>query len=163
MIEVDRWLTEHAAELGIDPTLVNPGSVDLRLGHKIIEMKSGRPNISYTLADGEEFEFLPGSLYIAHTVETVSIPETHRAQVLCKSSTARRGLNHLMAGLCDGGFVGTITLELVAYVPVTFRAGQRIIQLEFARYAERPERPYSVTGRYMNQSSPQLARPEREA
>lgn len=162
MIEVDRWLTEHAAALGIDPALVNPHSVDVRLGNVIVEKKMGRPDIRYTLADGEAFEFLPGSLYLADTVEYVRIPTTHRGQLVLKSSTARKGLQHLMAGYLDAGFEGTVTLELVAYIPAVFHAGQRICQIEYARLAAVPERPYSVTGRYQGQRGPTEARPERE-
>lgn len=161
MVEVDRFLFENAAALGIDPALINPHSVDVRLGHSIIEKKMGRPDILYTLADGEAFEFVPGSFYLADTVEYLRIPTTHRGQLVLKSSTARQGLQHLMAGYLDAGFKGTATLELVAYLPVTFRAGDRIAQVEFARLTEPPERPYGDTGRYNGQTGPTEARPER--
>lgn len=161
-VEVDRWLVEHAAALGINPANVGPHSVDVRLGHTIIEKKMGRPDIRYTLAPGEAFEFVPGSFYLADTIEYLHIPTTHRGQLVLKSSTARRGLQHLMAGYLDAGFEGTVTLELVAYLPVTFRAGDRIAQIEFARLSAPPERPYTVTGRYNGQRGPQEALPERE-
>lgn len=160
MIEPDTWLREHAAALGITPAHINPHSADLCLGRDVIEMRPGRPDIRFTLADGEPFDFEPGCFYLCHTAEHVTVPETHRAQLLLKSSTARKGLNHLMAGYIDAGWAGSLTLEFVAYLPVTFRQGQRIVQVEYARLTTPPERPYSVTGRYHGSVTVEQAREE---
>lgn len=160
MIEVDRFFKTHAVALGIDPDNINPHSVDLCLSRTIIEKRPGCPDVTHELNWGDEFEFTPGALYITDTREYVRIPPTHRGQLLLKSSTARKGLNHLMAGYLDCAFHGTITLEFVAHLPVTFVIGQRIVQMELARLAEQPEKTYEMTGRYNGQKSPTLARPE---
>lgn len=165
MIECDKWLTANAARLGVDPANVNPHSVDLRLGGKIIcqrLMPSGKVDRwELSLQEGDEVLFVPGVFYLAETLERVHVPETHRGQLLLKSSTARKGLNHLMAGYADAGWEGVLTLEFVAYIPAIFTIGQRIMQIEFARLTESPAKPYSVTGRYHGAQGVQEAQPER--
>lgn len=159
-IENDTWLTANAARLGVNPAHVGPHSVDVCLGRHIIEKKPGSRDIRYTLGDGEAFTFEPGAFYLGETLETVHVPDTHRAQLLLKSSTARQGLNHLMAGYVDCGWTGVLTLEFVAHLPVTFRQGQRIAQLEYARLIAPPQRPYGVTGRYQGAQGVEEAKPE---
>lgn len=160
MIEPDSFLLENAARLGINPANVNPHSVDLCLGSSIIEMDCTGREKRCELAEGESFTFRPGYFYLCHTQEIVHVPETHRGQLLLKSSTARKGLNHLMAGYVDGGWVGSLTLEFVAYLPVTFKQGQKIVQIEFAQLASVPLKPYGVTGRYQGSAGVEKARPE---
>lgn len=162
MIETDTWLHQNAQTLGIDPSCINPHSADVRLGSKIIEMQDGQPDRIHTLQPGQVFTFEPGKFYLAETLEELRIPVTHRAQILLKSSTARKGLNHLMAGYLDAGFIGVVTLEFVAHITGTFQQGQRIMQVEFAKLSGVPEKPYSVTGRYMNQKGVQKAIPDSE-
>ena len=149
MIEVDRWLKENAALLGINPDNANPHSVDICLGgHIIVFDQWGQKVEELQLEDGAAFTFRPGHFYLCHTAETVHVPETHTAQLWLKSSTARKGLNHLLAGYVDAGWTGQLTLEFVAYMPAAFTIGQRIAQLQYSRLAAVPEKPYSVTGRY---------------
>lgn len=161
-VEPDTWLREHAAALGILPALIGPHSCDVRLGRQIIEMKPGRRDIRYTLGDGEAFTFEPGAFYLCETAEHIAVPVSHRAQLHLKSSTARRGLNHLMAAYIYAGWSGVLTLEFVAYLPVTFRQGERVMQIEYSRLTAPPERPYSVTGRYQGAQGVEKAKPERE-
>ncbi len=166
MIESDKWLTKNAALLGVDPANVNPHSVDLRLGGKIICQRLMPPGKverwELSLQEGDEILFGPGVFYLAETLERVHVPVTHRGQLLLKSSTARKGLNHLMAGYVDSGWEGHLTLEFVAYIPVMFKVGQRIVQVEYARLTETPAKPYSVTGRYHGAQGVQEAQPERQ-
>ena len=163
MIENDRWLYAHAHQLGLDPAHVNPHSVDLCLGAQIIARHPDGPELSFTLGPDDDFTFLPGWFYLAHTAEYVCVPVTHRGQLLLKSSTARRGLNHLMAGYVDAGWHGRLTLEFVAHLPVRVTAGQRLVQIEYARLSGVPLRPYTETGRYCGAQTVQDAQPERGA
>ncbi len=142
MIEPSQWLRTHAEQLGVKQENINSASVDLELGGEVIEVRPNGQRITYHLAPGEEFIFEPGSLYIAHSEEYTRCPTSHAWMLNLKSSTGRKGLNHLHAGWGDPGFEGQVTYELVAHVPVTFRRGQRIVQLVYMRLTEPTAEPY---------------------
>lgn len=135
-----------------------PASYDVRLGNmfkaegRICGPEPSRWN-EVIVKDDEEFELYPGRFVLAHTLEYVRLPNNTEAQFQLKSSRAREGIQHLFAGFLDPGFHGQVTLELknvnmrhsIYLVP-----GMLIGQLRFSKLEETPIRPYSVTGRYMN-------------
>lgn len=143
-----------------DRELVNPASLDVRLGNvfkregRICGPVSERTRwIQRYVEDWEEFELYPGAFILAHTKEYVRIPDNIEANFQLKSSRGREGINHLLAGYIDPGFHGQITLELQNVNnrhSVKLRPGMLIGQLRFAKLQQIPERPYSITGRYMN-------------
>jgi dCTP deaminase len=136
-----------------EPILVNPASIDLRLGHKIL-VELENPVISkfyeIDLQDGD-FELMPGQFILAETLEVVTLPPNLAAYFSLKSSRAREGLEHLMAGYVDPGWNGKLTLELknsLNQSPITLIPGMRIGQLVFHRMEAPPVKDYSETGRY---------------
>lgn len=145
----DAWIFKHGPDI-IEPfkaTQVNPASYDLRIGSR------------YRKPDYEE-EFLigsggltlfPGEFILTATVEEVHIPDDVLAFVYMKSTWARAGLNHLMAGVIDPGFHGVITLELHAAAEVTIKPNARIVQIVFHRLNEKAKSPYN--GRYQGQTT----------
>jgi len=160
VIEPFQWIAAHAEALGVDPRNINAASVDLTLGGHIIERRLGFPDVHYDLAFEEPFQFLPDRLYIAHSEEYTRCPETHAWMLALKSSTGRKGLNHLHAGWGDPGFEGQVTFEFVAHLPVSFERNQRICQLIYMRLTEPTDRPYGLDGRYQGQMGATLARPD---
>lgn len=57
-------------------------------------------------------QLAPGQFCLAATKEIFNLPENIAAEVKLRSSWARRGLNHLLAGWCDPGWYGSaLTLE----------------------------------------------------
>jgi dCTP deaminase len=98
----------------------------------------------------------PGQFVLAHTIEAFHLPDDIAAQFMLKSSRAREGIEHLMAGYADPGFDGCMTLELVnsrQLHPVALWPGMKIGQMVFHRMAATPQRSYAVTGRYNGHSS----------
>jgi len=89
---------------------------------------------------------------LGETLELFNIPKTISAQFLLKSSRAREGLNHLLAGWIDPGWHGSrLTLELhnVRQLhPVALWPGMKIGQIVFHDLSAQPERSYAITGRY---------------
>lgn len=162
MIKVDAWIRAHASLLGVNPEHVNPASVDVSLGEKIIEYSEddGLFGREIVLQPGEAFTFQPGYFYLAHTEEFTTLPDDICAQLILKSSSGRKGLDHAHSGWGDPGFAGQWTFEFVAHRPVTFTRGQRIAQLVFMQCDGRPERTYAETGRYQGQTGATEARPE---
>lgn len=145
-IEPYQWLMAHSGKLGIHQDSIGPASVDLRLG--AIEPL-------YTSSNNHAIILEPGKFYLASTLEYVTVPVTHCAFVHMRSSLARKGLGHKMAGFVDPGFEGQITLELETSCRIETYRVERIVQLIFARLTEPTAKPYA--GRYQGQRGPTRA------
>jgi dCTP deaminase len=148
-----------------DPELVNPASLDVRLGDTLlIESVQGPEMVPYPLAGHTQdspYLLVPGQFVLACTVEVFNLPDDIAAQFMLKSSRARSGLEHLMAGYCDPGWHGSVlTLELHnsrQLHPVPIWPGMRIGQMVFTTMAATPQRSYALTGRYNGHSSVQAS------
>jgi dCTP deaminase len=146
-IEIDPFVPEH----------VNPVSVDLTLGRKVVQYQ--RPITAvldgpWSLVTGQRvyrkeldakceeptsersiddagIVLDPGQLYLMHTVERV-YTDVFVPIVDGKSSIGRLGVSvHQTAGYGDPGFNGQYTLEVTCVVPVRLYAGMRIAQMRF--------------------------------
>ena len=125
-----------------DPELLNPASVDLRLGDVVcqyvmnlreadIDSKVEPRTVGYVIDGDEGIVLRPGELYLMHTVERVY---TSRFVPIIdgKSSIGRLGICvHLTAGYGDPGFNGQYTLEVTSVLPVRVYAGMRFCQMRF--------------------------------
>lgn len=141
-----------------DESLVNPASLDVRLGPNLmVECRHSDQLLNLSIAQStKEDPFLlePGQFVLGETVETLNIPSHLKlcAQFALKSSRAREGIEHLMAGYVDPGFHGSkLTLELVnarKLRPVALWTGMKIGQLVFHRMEEVPRVGYEKTGHY---------------
>jgi dCTP deaminase len=148
-----------------DPALINPASLDVRLGDTMLIESVESPELKpYPFWDhSEEHPYLmaPKQFVLAPTLEFVRVPVTCNAQFVLKSSRAREGINHLLAGYLDPGFHGVVTLELVNSrqlhrIPIW--PGMKIGQLVFNKMMGPPERSYAVTGRYHGDTTVQGSR-----
>jgi dCTP deaminase len=134
-----------------NPEQLNPASYDVTLGSKIkVETRNGWQDVDISTV---EFLLAPGAFVLAYTEEVVRIPNWLESTFQLKSSRGREGYEHALAGYIDPGFTGQVTLELTnlnRYHWLPLSAGMRIGQLRFMKMDEVPHRPYSLTGRYMN-------------
>lgn len=156
----DYELHEWASNGGIepyDPGCVNPASIDLRWSGRVrVAKPSGWGGV-----DTYDFKVLyPNTLYLLDTLEYIKIPPDCIGWLALKSSSGRRGLEHLHAGLFDPGFHGTATLEIEVRAPwdVEIEKRQKIIQLALARLEGLPTKTYEQTGRYHGQKEPTEAK-----
>jgi dCTP deaminase len=146
-IRIDPW----------DPRLVQPASVDLRLGdsfrlfhnHRATAIDLRRPPENLTeevlVPAGESFVIHPGEFCLGRTLEWVELPDDVVARIEGKSSLGRLGLIvHATAGFCDPGWKGTLTLELnnLTRVPIILHPGLEIAQLSFMMLDRPALRPY---------------------
>ncbi|MEM6795001.1 MAG: dCTP deaminase [Acidobacteriota bacterium] len=142
MIKPDSWIRSWGRDGGVEPFAedqVNAASYDVRVSdHWICPTR-----------DPEEFrapsiKLFPGEVVLASTLEYVRIPKEVACDLKLKSTLGRLWINHSLAGWCDPGFEGDITLELQNLGPEPFvlEAGRRIAQLIFIRMEESPEVPY---------------------
>ncbi len=150
----------HAIEcegLAVDPfspNLLQPASLDVRLGHEF-----RIPGYVKSTFVGP-MVMSPGRFVLGHTLETVKIPSHLAVRVEGKSTWGRQGLQvHLTAGFIDPGFEGQITLELHNAGQATLRLerGMPIAQLSFHRLSSPALRPYGsaeLGSHYQGQTGP---------
>ncbi len=135
--------------------MINPASLDVRLGENIlIEQPESPEYVPHSIAGHtkeEPFMLQPHEFILAETFECFSVPNVVAGQLALKSSRAREGIEHLMAGYVDPGFKGRLTLELQnarSMHAVPLWPGMRIGQIVFHKMSLLPNKDYSVTGRY---------------
>jgi dCTP deaminase len=164
------WQIENLCLAGMvepfDPDLINPASIDVRLGDNLmIESAATSDLVPYPLSRHSQdnpYQMVPGQFALAQTDATLDIPPSLAAQFMLKSSRAREGLQHLLAGWIDPGFNGSVlTLELknvrqLHAVPLW--PGLLIGQLVFQRMDALPRRSYAETGRYNGDTTVQPSR-----
>mgnify|MGYP003413544932 CR=1 FL=1 len=129
-----------------DPDLVQPASVDVRLGTEFRVMRNSRLTHidpfepqdklmdTVMVPDGEPFVLHPGEFVLGSTFERVTLGSAVAARLEGKSSLGRLGLlTHSTAGFIDPGFSGHVTLELsnMATLPVKLWPGMKFGQLCF--------------------------------
>lgn len=161
-----RAYCEEGMVTPFDPSLVNPASLDVRLGNcLLIESVESPELVSLPLwlySEENPYPMTPGQFLLAPTLETFNLPGTIAAQFMLKSSRAREGLEHLMAGYCDPGWNGSVlTMELHnsrQLHPIPLWPGMRIGQMVFHTMAAPPLRSYRETGRYNGDTTVQQSR-----
>jgi dCTP deaminase len=146
-IKIDPW----------DESLVQPASVDLRLGDSFrvfhnhrasaIDLRDPPQHLTeeVKVTGDEPFVIHPGEFALGRTMEWVELPDDIVARIEGKSSLGRLGLIvHATAGFCDPGWKGTLTLELanLTRVPILLYHGLAIAQLSFMALDVPAERPY---------------------
>lgn len=151
-----------------DPVLLNPASLDLRLGRHVMIEQAGTADMLLLdlemdgYCEADPFVMRPGQFILAETIETFHLPDYIAGQFMLKSSRAREGLEHLMAGYCDPGWHGSkLTLELHnsrQLSGVALWPGMKIGQMVFHRMSQPPLVSYARTGRYNNDATVQGSR-----
>lgn len=152
---------------GVNPAHIGAASVDLTLGALLWVEASPRGGATVVdLMAGDTptlepvdmlkrgyYDLHPGQFCLAATVESFYLPNDLAGQVSLRSSLARSGLTHNMAGFVDPGFCNSvITLELVNVLrwrSLRLRPGLKIAQVALWRGAPVPDHAsYAARGRY---------------
>ena len=136
--------------------LLNPASLDVRLGSNImIEVADQKELVRMDISERNEkdpYLLTPGEFCLAETLEMFNLPDSISAQFVLKSSRARSGLNHLLAGWCDPGWNGSkLTLELKnerRFHDIALYPNLKIGQMVFHRMDEIPVNSYRAVGHY---------------
>ena len=167
----------------IDPyedALVQPASIDLRLGSKFLIFKrtqqpliDPRQSVDHftekiEIDEAVPFMLHPGEFALGVTLEEIHLPADIVGRLDGKSSLGRLGLVvHSTAGFVDPGWKGRLTLELsnVNNLPVTLYRGMKIGQISFTRLTGPAERPYGspeLGSKYQDQKEPTASRVYRD-
>ena len=147
---------------------INAASIDLTLDdvimiedepkfNAVVSLKN-RESISMrevTLGEGG-YILAPGEFVLASTREVFNLPNDIVAEYVLKSTMARNGLNHMLAGYCDPGWHGSkLTLELKNETrkhELTIKPGMKCGQIKFFRVDPVPEHAsYATKGQYNEQ------------
>ena len=155
-----------------DEKLLQPASVDLRLGKKLrVFRNSTVPYIDVKqelddLTEGVEidevnpFYLHPNEFALGVILERICLPRDLAARLDGKSSLGRLGLLvHSTAGWVDPGWRGHLTLELsnVSALPITLYYGMTISQISFLQLTTPAQRAYGSKGldsKYQDQAEP---------
>jgi len=152
-----------------EPELLNQVSIDVRLGPEIlisVPEWGSRSEIygQRVVIDGKHwckinlntyklgFGIEPGERVLGHTVETFNLPDDIIGFFHLKSSRAREGIGHPIAGLCDPGWnQSVLTLELTNTDPNTYIKlynNLLIGQMTFFKLDSLPLVSYNKVGHY---------------
>ena len=162
----------------IDPyedALVQPASIDLRLGPKFLIFKRTqqpfidvRQSVDHFTEKIEidpaiPFMLHPGEFALGVTLEEIHLPNDIVGRLDGKSSLGRLGLVvHSTAGFVDPGWKGRLTLELsnLANLPISLYLGMKVSQLSFMELTSPAENPYGskpLGSKYQGQDGPMVS------
>jgi len=135
---------------------LNPASYNLTIGQKaFIEapiIGPDRTEDGLTPVDlTKGFWVPPGGWILTDVQEVIDVPPNLEAQVILRSSAARKGWDHALAGFVDPGYKGRLTLEFVnclKHHSLEIKTGLQMVQLKFSLLDSIPEQHYAQTGRY---------------
>lgn len=160
----------------LDPSCIQPASVDLRLGRKLrvflhhraghIDVKQDQSYLTEIVEIDEISPFFlqPGQFVLGMTYEKIGLPDDIVGRLDGKSSLGRLGLVvHSTAGFVDPGWQGSLTLELsnLSPLPITLYYLMRISQVSFMRLTAPAENPYGsrkLGSKYQGQDGPTASR-----
>lgn len=161
-------LVEQGVITNVKPEQINSASIDITIGAKILYENPDNPITHIVLRDREPlvlhewnleqhgcFDLLPGQFILAQSEQVFNLPNNISCEYKLKSSMARIGINHALAGWCDAGWHGSVlTLELMNVTnthTIQLQLGDAIGQMIFFKHAPVPaERSYAARGRYNN-------------
>jgi dCTP deaminase len=131
-----------------DYSLVNPASIDIRVGRTALLEQGHGLFERFTLpADGMALE--PGDFVLVDTWERFSVPNGYAMDLRLKSSTARSGWDHSLAFWVDPGWEGHLTMEIrnvLQFNRLRLVPGARFAQVIVHKLSGLSLRPYA--GKY---------------
>lgn len=144
------------------PELVNPASLDIRIGNtaklrtcrKVYDggQVAGYEDIDLSIfSESRPYWFSPGDRLLVASLETINLPGFLCAQFRLKSSRGREWYEHMEAGFCDPGWHGSkLTMEIINMDcdSLPLFPGLRMGQLVFSLTLGTPDKDYGVVGRY---------------
>lgn len=148
-----RKLCEDRLVEPYDPSLINPASLDVRIGNTAKrESTHGWVDVDLTQFSAEKPLLIePKEFILVATLETFNMPINVAGEFKLKSSRAREGWDNCLAVWLDPNWTGSkLTLELInqsRYRHLPLYPGLKIGQI-ILYSCQTPERHYGLTGRY---------------
>jgi dCTP deaminase len=142
-----------------DESMVNPASIDIRIGKRLLQENPGNIWVSHALED-QPYTLTPGELILVETYEHITVPNGYTMQLFLKSSMARQGFNHALAFWVDPGWSGVLTMEVsndLRYGHLSVYYGMRFAQMVIQKLDHPAERPYQ--GKYQHATGVEASKP----
>lgn len=154
---------------------VQPASVDLRLGNRIMKFKNDidsfdikniediKKNLTVQLVDdGEVIEVGPNEILFAQIYEQIAIPNYLSARIEGRSRVARLGLSvHCTGDYINPGFAGAMPLQIInhnffpivlyPYIGICQMILYELSEVPLVSYLDRSSLPYNT---YYNETNP---------
>jgi dCTP deaminase len=114
-----------------DPDLVNPASIDVRVGREML-LEVGPGQFRAVDLTAGPVALGPGELAVVPTLEWLAVPQSYAVELTLKSLGASQGLAQSMATWLEPGWCGVATLELrnvTRHTPVRIECGMRLAHL----------------------------------
>ena len=130
-----------------DESLVNPASIDIRVGRDLL--REGRWGNFCDNDDPDDVVLCPGEFVLVSTFERIHVPNGYALDLRLKSSTARQGFDHSLAFWVDPGWDGYLTMEVrntLRFGRLLLKPGMRFAQIIVHKLTGEAEKPYS--GKY---------------
>lgn len=158
--DIDRQVGAASIDLRLHNQLVlemYAAAKDTQGGHGVVDLTKPKPSFTsatYALDDGESLLIRPGQFFLGASEEMFNLPDNVTACVMLRSTTARCGMNHMLAGFCDPGWFGSrLTFEFkneLQHHAIRIAAGITLAQLviDVAPVSVEPKDSYAQRGRY---------------
>ena len=168
-------IVKSGAMHGVRDGAVNAASIDIHFGSRLlvetypVERIDGRGRVlhlshrdstAFVEVDISKAPYIlqPGEFALGESAESFDLPLDIACEYKLKSSMARMGLNHMLAGWCDPGWNGSVlTLEIkneLRFHSIAIRAGDPAGQMVFDRGEPVPlSASYAARGRYNGDKS----------
>jgi deoxycytidine triphosphate deaminase len=132
-----------------DPDLVNPASIDVRVGREML-LEVGAGEFRAVDLTAGPVALGPGELAVVPTLEWLAVPQSFAVELTLKGLGASHGLAQSMVTWLEPGWCGVATLELrnvTRHTPVPIERGMRLAHLvvhPLDQPAVRPRREAAV-------------------
>lgn len=147
-----------------DPELLNPASLDVRIGYTAV-VETGADQFQEIdlshYSKENPYWLAPKEFILVSTLEQFNIPSTLIGTFCLKSSRGREAWNNVIAGHIEPGWYNSVlTLELIneyRFTSIPMYPTLRIGQVKFEE-CYTPKHDYAKTGRYNNDLKVQRSR-----
>ncbi len=127
-----------------DPDLVNPASIDVRVGPEMRREVGPDEWQAVDLTRGPVY-LAPGELALVPTLEWLTVPNGYAVELRLKSAGTRQGYDASMAAWFDPGWCGVGTMEIrnvTRFRPLPMECGMRLAQIVVHQLDQPAVRPY---------------------
>ena len=147
-ISLKKLLPDLIRKTERDESLVNPASIDIRVGDTMLA-EDGPGMWRKVDLSVRTYLLKPKEFALVSVYEWITVPNGYAVELKLKSSRAREGYNHSLAFYVDPGWVGILTMEIsnvTRYTELPLFRGLKIGQIIVHTLDQHAENPYS--GRY---------------
>lgn len=114
-----------------DPDLVNPASIDIRMGPEML-LEVGPEEFRVVDLTAGPVQLKPGEFARVPTLEWLTVPNGYALALTLKGPRARQGYQHLAASWLELGWCGVATLPIrnaTRYTSLPMECGMRIAEI----------------------------------